>query len=233
MTDKTQDIFEETQEQEAPEKIKVGEKEYSQDELNKFVGLGEMATELESKWNTKLDRLYPEYTKKSQKLSELEDWKTKQEEESTKAEEEKLVQKSTEAELSPEEQAKLIKQELGKYGVVTKDDIFKYIADFNQGQSILSDIDGIVSSAKEDGKPVATRQEIVDYMDENGVKNPKIAYKLMFEDELKDWETKQIGKIKKSGLVTEEGSTAGSKSPAPVKVTKDNLQALLSAALEE
>jgi len=238
MTDKNDDFFDEGQEtleqkQETPEKVKIGEKEYSQDELSGLVGLGEKAKELEDKWNTKIDRLYPEYTKKSQKLSEYEDKMKAFEEEKSKSEQEQLTKKSTEGELSPEEQAKLIKQELGKYGVVTKDDIFKYIADFNQGQQLINDIDKIAEEAKADGKPNVTRQELVDYMDENGVKNPNAAYKLMFESELKEWEAKQIGKIKRPGLVTEEGSTAGSKSPAPVKVTKDNLAQLLSAALEE
>ena len=56
-----------------PEKIKLGEKEYTQDELSKLVGLGETANELETKWNTKIDRLYPEYTKATQERKELED----------------------------------------------------------------------------------------------------------------------------------------------------------------
>ena len=43
-----------------PEVIKLGEKEYSQEELSKLVGLGEQAVELETKWDTKLDRLMPE-----------------------------------------------------------------------------------------------------------------------------------------------------------------------------
>ena len=54
------------------EKVKVGEKEYSQDELSKLVGLGEKWTETETKFNTKMDRVVPEYTKATQKIKEYE-----------------------------------------------------------------------------------------------------------------------------------------------------------------
>lgn len=236
MTDKNDDFFagdEPVEASKEPEKIKLGDKEFSQEELTGLVGLGEKAKELEEKWNTKIDRLYPEYTKKAQKLSEYEEKIKSFEEAQTKAEQERLTRQSQENQLSPEDQSKLIKQELKKYGVVTAEDVNQYVANFLQGKELLDDISGIMDEAKTDGKSTATRDELLAYMDENGIKNPKAAYKLMFEDELKDWEAKQINKIKKPGLMTEEGSTAGGKQPAPVKVTKENIAQLLSAALEE
>lgn len=214
--------------EEEPEKIKVGEKEYTQDELSKMVGLGEVASELESKWNTKIDRLYPEFTKKSQQLAELEE-KAK-EQETLKQEQ---VQAKPQEQLTPEEQSQLIKQELKKYGVVTADEINKYIADFSAGKEILEDIDSLITEAKDDGKPVTTQQELLNYMSENGIRNPEKAYKLMFEDELDAWKEKQIDKIKQPSLESERSSAAGGKEPAPVKVTRDNLGQLLSDALGE
>ena len=229
-----QDFFaEDVQEgaqQEVPEKIKIGEKEYSQDDLDKLVGLGEKAVELEEKWNTKIDRLYPEYTKKTQELSE---YKTKLEDLEKAKEQQVQVKASEGQQLTPEEQAQLIKQELKKYGVVTAEDVYNYIGNFNQAVELKSKADNVLEGAKSDGKPVATRDELLAYMDENGVKNPDVAYKLMFENELKDWETKQVNKLKQPGLETERSSSAGSKEPAPVKVTKENLSSLLQAAFEE
>ena len=224
------DQVEEQGEQQEVEKIKLGEKEYSQDELNKLVGLGEKAAELEDKWNTKIDKLYPEYTKKSQKLSELE---PKLAEYEQKLQERIEQKQETGVQLTPEEQALQIKQELKKYDVVTKDDIYQFIANFDAVKELNRDIDGILNEAKDTGKPVSTREDFLKYMDENGVKNPKAAYKLMFEDELKDWETKQVNSLKMPGLETERTSNAGGKEPAPVKVTKENLSEMLKQALSE
>ena len=58
--------------QETPETVKVGEKEYTQDELNNIVQLGETARDYETKWNRKVSEFYPDYTQKSQKLAEFE-----------------------------------------------------------------------------------------------------------------------------------------------------------------
>ena len=70
-------------------------------------------------------------------------------------------------------------------------------------------------------------------MDENGIKNPNSAYKLMFEPELKEWEKKQINTLRKPGLETDGSSVAGSKAPNPVKVTKDNITELLRQVMNE
>ena len=53
----------------------------------------------------------------------------------------------------------------------------------------------------------------------------------MHEDALDSWKEQQLGKTKKPGLVTETSSSAGSKRPAEVKVTRDNLNQLVSEAL--
>ena len=45
------------------EKVKIGEQEYTQEELDRYVKLGKLAQEAEDKYNTKLDRVWPEYTK--------------------------------------------------------------------------------------------------------------------------------------------------------------------------
>src|SRR3990167_4098217 len=52
--------------------ISVGDQSYSQEELNKLVGLGRIGLEAEEKFSTSLDKVWPEYTKKSQRVKELE-----------------------------------------------------------------------------------------------------------------------------------------------------------------
>jgi len=82
---KISDFFDETKLEEKeeettePEKIKVGEKEYTQDELNKVVGLGETASEYEQKWNSPIKDIYKGYTQTTQEKKELDKLLTKKE----------------------------------------------------------------------------------------------------------------------------------------------------------
>jgi len=236
MADTKQDFFAdedaqaEQSESQEPEKVKIGEKEYSQEDLAKLVGYGEKAVELEGKWNTKIDKLYPEYTKSRQELADI----RKQQEEGVKKAQEEISQKAQEGQqLSPEEQDKLIETELEKRGVVTQKNVYQYVANFVAAQELNKEIDVLNSEAEGDGKPKVSRDELLDYMDESGVKNPRDAYELKFKQELKEWEAKQVQSLKKPGLMTETSSTAGSKEPLPQKVTKDNISELLNQALEE
>ena len=66
------DFFEDKNKTDETPKVKVGDKEYTQEELSGLVGLGETAKEYETKWNRKISEFYPDYTQKSQRLSELE-----------------------------------------------------------------------------------------------------------------------------------------------------------------
>ena len=124
---------EETKTTETPEKIKVGEKEYGQEELSRIVGLGELGAELEGKWNTKLDRLYPEYTKSTQELSELRKYKDEQETARTKAKADKGE------ELSPEEVQRQVIAEADKMGVVHKGNVYEFMDAYLQARDMKED----------------------------------------------------------------------------------------------
>jgi len=68
-------LFEKNNDQEQEEVVqnyKFGEEEYTQEQLEELVNFGKLAKEAEEKYDTKIDRVYPEFTKKSQKLKEYE-----------------------------------------------------------------------------------------------------------------------------------------------------------------
>ena len=215
--------------------VKVGEKEYSQEELSKLVGLGETAQEYETKWNRKVSEFYPDYTQKSQRLAELE----KAEVDRTQADEarkQKELEAKPEADLTPAEARALALKQADELGLVTRDgfstEVTKAVANALAAKDLLGDIDGVISEAEEAGKPKTTPGELLKYMDENGVKNPEKAYKLMFETEIDKWKEEQIGKIKPVGMTTQVASTAGSKTPPPATpVTKDNLAQVIRESL--
>ena len=197
----------------APTTIKVGEKEYTQEELSRKVGLGELADELETKWNTKIDRLYPEYTKSTQELSELRKYREDQERLA-------LEQKSKKGEeLSPEETRKQALSQARELGIITKDEVNTYIASFLQARDLIDDTETVVSKAIEAGKPKTTAQDLINYMNETGIKNPEIAYKAKYDSELDTWKQEQLKKVKQDGMHTLNTSSAGGKQPEMPKLT--------------
>ena len=219
--DKKEEEKVEEKTEEKPDVIKVGEKEYTQEELTRKVGLGELADELESKWNTKIDKLYPEYTKSTQELSELRKYKEEQE----------VLQTAEKAkkgeELSPEEIKKQALAEADNLGLIHKDSVNQYIANYLAARDLREDAEAIIAEAGENGKPKTSIDELLTYMGETGINNPELAYKAKYEKELDTWKEQQLSKVKASGMQTIDTSTAGGKEPEPVKLT--NLDSLSDA----
>ena len=216
--------------------VKVGEKEYAQDELSQLVGLGETAREYETKWNRKVSEFYPDYTQKSQRLAELEkqDGERKVQEEA--ANQKELEEKAKADQLTPEEARKLALQQAHDLGIVTKDDfsveVNKAVANALAAKDLLGDIDSVITEAGEAGKPKTTPADLLKYMDENGVRNPEKAYKLMFEPEIDKWKEEQLAKIRPDGMETQGASTAGGKEPpAAVPLTKETLTQAIHESL--
>jgi len=231
MPDFFKDPEPEPEEPKASEKIKVGEKEYSQEELSELVGLGELGREVEQKYNTKLDRVWPEYTRTTQELKQLK-------EEKVKLEQERLNQKVNQGEqLSEEEVARQAREQARRIGLALNEDVEQKVT-----QKVMEVLEArdLLNTCKDyeeeingkDGRPVFKTQEILQYMDETGIKNPEKAYKDKYETQLDSWKEEQIKKAKPKGLITEETSPAGNKIPSEVRPTRDNLDQLVRDALE-
>ena len=226
------DFFENKEEQktneEVIEKIKVGEKEYTQDELQDLVGMGEKTREIESTLNTKIDRVYPEFTKSSQRNKELEA-KLKAMEEA----------KNAPQDLN-EDSIRQAREAAKKIGIVTKDDFASFMQEHfrsayqqeRQAERLLDECKGLEKEMDgTNGQPKFKTQEVLQWMADNGGKSPKQAYKMMYEKEIDSWKQVELGKAKKPGMTTETASNAGGKEPDRVPVTRDNIEALMKEAL--
>lgn len=209
------DKFFEENNEEVVETIKLGDKEYSQEDLSRLVGLGEIAAEAEEKYKTKIDRVWPEYTKATQRES---DYKRQIEELQAKVNQPTQTQ-PTNAELTAEQKDLARKQldELG-YG---QDHFRAIVREELAAKELLSDIDDLLDTAKENGQPNATPQELLQHMAETGIKNPAKAYRDMFESELDAIKEKKLAEIKPSGMITTSASQAGAKQPAPAKLPRN------------
>lgn len=214
-----------------PEKVKVGEKEYTQEELNKVVELGELGREVESKYNTKLDKVWPEYTKTTQELKALK-------EEKAKLETERLSQKQQSGvQLTDDEIAQQARDQARRIGLALNEDVEAKVT-----QKVMEVLEArdLLNTCKEyegeyngkDGRPSFKTKEILEYMDETGIKNPEKAYKDKYEKEIDSWKEEQIKKSKPSGLYTERAASAGTREPREVRPNRDNLDQLVRDALE-
>jgi hypothetical protein len=216
---------ESAEEKKALEKIKVGDKEYTPEELERRVRLGEIGVEAEEKYDTKLDRVYPEFTRKSQELKELQ----KQIDERQEEEAKKKAEKGEE--LSPEEQKKLIVEEAKKFGLVTKEDFAELFSNFRAAEKLTEDAQDVVLDAQEKYGIETTVKEILEHMRETGIRSPEKALKDKFEEQIDKWKEEQLGKKKGSTLVTEKTSTAGSKEAKEEPITAENYEKALDEAL--
>lgn len=212
--------------EEAPEKIKIGDEEYDPEQLQGFVDVAKRAREAEEKYNTKYENIWPEFTKKSQQVKEME------------AELEKLkgeigTQAKSEGQpLSDEEIRKQAVAQARSLGLVTKEDFDQYYLQRREAERLLETCDDLEEEISgKDGRPAFKKSEILQYMADEGIKNPELAYKTKYEKEIDKWKDAQIKKAKGEGLVTEETSTPGARLPKEQKIDRNNLDDLTSAAL--
>ena len=228
MADK--DFFEEEEvkeESEEPQKIKVGEKEYDQADLEKLVGLGEIGRELEEKWKTPIDRVYPEFTKSRQALSDRE-----REIEELKAKTSQQVAANPTGQLT-EEQKRLALEQLENLGVGPKaiaEQQRSIVREEMAARDLLDDANYVVTSTAEAGFPKTDPQALLNHMAETGIRSPQKAYNDMYAEELDKIKEEKLATLKPSGMVTTSSSTAGSKQPSPNQTPK-NREDLAAAVL--
>ena len=228
------DFFEkDTEEQkpvveQSPEKIKLGEEEFSQEELSQLVGLGKSYKEIESKYNTKLDRVWPEFGKSQNRVKELE------------AELENMKKASQMPKDLDENAVREAKEAARKIGLVTDEQFTEFMGkNFRQFYQQERAAERLLDDCKDfegefdgkDGRPAFKTEEILEYMRDTGIKNPELAYKTKFESQLDSWKESQLAKAKRPGLTTVT-ETQGFKEPKQVKITTNNLQDLIREQLE-
>src|SRR3990167_1964780 len=149
-----------------PSKVKVGEKEYSQDELSAIVGLGETAREIEEKQSTKLDKVFPEFIKSRQELKEL-----RGELDEYRATQERLKVAVTGEQEAPDPEALKAQaiEQAKALGLLTADEARTIAREERPAERILEEIENLNADATETGKPKVDGRELLEYMQEEGL----------------------------------------------------------------
>lgn len=225
--DKPEEKVETPQEPESEvEKVKVGEQEFTQDELTTLIEKGKFAREIEEKQNIKLDKVWPGHQELSNKVKayEQEIENLKQAKTATKVEEGVAL---TEA-----EQIAQAKAEAKRLGIVTVDDVDSYVERKLEAREIRQDTQAVVESFGEKYGIKTDEGTLLNHMVETGIRNPEKAAKDLYEDKIDAWKEKQIESVKKPGMVTDTTSSAGAKQPQVEAVTKDNFFAKIDEVLD-
>lgn len=209
-----------------PEKIKLGEDEYTQDELNRLVGLGKIGAEAEEKYGIKLDKVWPNTQKTINEKLELE-------KQLNDLKSQVPTKQPTEQELSEQQISEKAKAELSRLGYVQKDEVEKIAFNMVQGYQLRQGAQASIDNFTEQGYPRTTVDEVLQHMVDTGINSPEKAYKDMFEGEIDKIKEQKLQSLKPSAFVTTSQSNAGSKSPAPQKITSKNLQDALLAVLPD
>lgn len=212
------------------EKIKIGEVEYSTQEVDDLMGAGKRLKEMEEKQGQPVDDILKSWGRRGEEIG---NYKKQVEELNSKvAELSKPPKKEGEA-LTEAEIEVQVKAEAKKYGLLTSEearDLATEIYNNNRaGEKLLSRTSRVLKEAKKDGRPVVEVEKLLEFMaNPDNPKDPQNAYDIMFKKELKDWETAQVGKLKNKGMATETGTSANKEPERKTIVGQDALKAALS-----
>lgn len=207
---------------EEAEKIHVGDKEYTQEELNELVNLGTLSKDAEERYNTRLDKVYPKFTQTTQENAELKKRLADLEAQATKPQ-------ATEQQVDAWQQALT---ELESHGVVTNGALDQRIYTALEGRELRNETYEIVDEASGMGIET-TPDEILSYMKDEDIRDPWRAFSELYGNQIDRFNKQQLDGLKPESLYTTTNSQAGAvRQPAPVKVTEDNIQELLREAIE-
>jgi hypothetical protein len=226
MADNKNDFFSEEQKaQEEIEKIKLGDAEYEPKELESYIEKGKKVDEYTKKYNTDFDKAWSSYGKTTQENKAL-----KEELETLKTQQQKREQVQTSGELT-DDQIALAREQARKIGIVTQGDLDTFYNQRRSAEKLLEECAGLEGQVDgSDGRPKFKSEEILHHMADTGIKNPMKAYKDKFETELDTWKTSELNKSK--GQVMPTLNIGGqTKTPAQIKVTKDNIAQLVNEEL--
>ncbi len=222
------DFFNNEEEKQEPEKIKLGDNEFSPEELQELVGAGQRLKDIETKNNQKIDDIVTSWGRRGNEIGEY-----KQKLEVAEAER-KANETKTPEQLTEDQQKEAVIQEAKKYGLLTREEakamVEEVYTEKRSGERILSSVNKVLREAKAKGQPETDAESLLKFMaDPSNPKDATKAYKIMFEKELDKWKEERLAKAKTgSGMINHNSqSTAGGKTFTPPTVTRQNLDSVL------
>lgn len=208
---------------ETPETFTIGDKEYTQEQLNELVAKGNKAAEIEANHGD-LDNLVSDWGRTKSEIGELR--KFKEEQEALKAQTQ--VDPNT---LSPEEQVRLAKREAAKLGFVTDENISEFVNTQVEARELENTTAGLVDELADMGIE-ADPKTIIKFMDAADIDNPQDAISKLYGPQIKSWQEQQLEENKPQDWLSQSTPGAGqSRKPDNVKIDDSNVLDIFREAI--
>jgi hypothetical protein len=221
--------------QDAPLKITINGEEHDMSEVEELYNVGKSTRELETKYSTSFDKVWPEYGRVSTELSqakrELDDFRTKQQAGTDTAQDRKDAAGAAQTlGLNPEE--------LDKAGYIKKEQLDTLIEERldkreQQTRAVQAVLDQATQLEKEidgtDGRPKFNKRAVMAYASTYGIPNLQDAYEEMNDESIKPWKEAKLAEEKRRGLKTL--NAGGDKQPRQSKTNDSNFGEVLREAL--
>lgn len=225
----------------APQTISIDGQELSLDEARQLIETGRKTRDYESKYNTKLDRVWPEYGRISQEHKRLSEEHQKAVQSLQIYEQKKDQGTETNQDLARAREAArqlgiTFKEDLEKDGYVRRDDVTKMVEDLlsqkESVQTILSRAKGLESEIDgSDGRPRFNARQVLAYQQAYNIEDPMQAYEDMFDVELKRWKESKLGEKTNTAPLKTISGRSTTKEPGAVRISDNNLADALADEL--
>lgn len=219
----------------APSQIIINDQTYSPEDAQKYIDMGRKTEEMETKWNTKLESVWPEVGRTREQIRTLNDELATYKQ---KASEGTVTAAETADAKATAQQLGVKFEDLDKAGYIKQEKLDAYLEERDAKKSqadqatkaVLDQADKLSTEINgEDGRPKFSKRLVIAYASAYGKPSLEEAYNEMYEDELKVWKDNQIEKQRRSSLKTQ--GAAGSKEPKAPRINKDNFREALSESL--
>lgn len=226
----------------ALEKIVINGVEYDPTDAQTLIEAGTKARDFEKQWNTKLDNVYPDYTRATQEAARAKELQIERDALKVKAEEYDRVRNHVTGDdnsrkaLEAARSLGLADQEyLRKEGYLTETQLTKILDErqnqqslvqnvLNQADKLEKDIDGL------DGRVPFNKKAVLAYASAYNISDLNKAYDEMNEGANKSWKEQQLSGAKRPGLTTLKSGGLKAQ-PAEKELTKDNFADALKETL--
>ncbi len=223
----------------APLKVTINGVDYDPAEAQELIETGRHTREMEKKFNTSIDKVWPAYGQSQTTLTEIQKQK-----EALEKQVEEFKKKQEEGTDTPKDLIKAkeaaralgipLREDLEKEGYIRKDDLDKYLTERDeqkkQVDKVLAEADKLVTEIDgSDGRPAFNKKAVLAYASTYGFSDLKEAYEDMHTDKIKAWKDAQIEAERAKSLRTMGGGDK--KNPKAPRVTDDNLKEMLNETL--
>jgi len=218
--------------------VSVGDQDFTPDQIAGFVENSNRLTSFEKDQGQSLEDMNKSWGRRGTQIGELKGQLETYQGKLGDIEAAELSKKQADPQYQDTQAARQqLDSLLSDMGYAKKADTIQELNTMTEGRQLLSEMDGLATKGNpygEEGLPKFDTKEMLGFMDQYGVKNPEMAYDIMYKDEIATWKAGEMSKASPGGLHTDESSGAGqSKQPDPVKVTHKNIDELVRSSLNQ